>query len=318
MKYPEITFQTVLGAIRHQWKVLLVSVVLFTLLGVGTGFAFAEKGAAPDAGEAVALEDVSFDSILPSAGYYERCKNSLIKRQKDVVDYIQQVSADHTITKEQRALLNEQLRLLQNYKDSALLPLQIAWLDQGAIYIPEEFIASQTALYESRAASTRLSLIRTEAAVELLKTMDSPDAESDKANNIYSSLLSDAAKYGSLKVALTKYEAALSQLKDHTDEVIAQSHQMEQQLNAAKSELNQLQEELSTVLDTIARENHLLLNADFAGDKMAVTITHTHDLATSQEAFEILVIFCCLTGICLGLFLAVCQEAKHGKKPEQG
>ena len=71
-------------------------------------------------------------------------------------------------------------------------------------------------------------------------------------------------------------------------------------------------------MDQIARENHLYIHPGYVNGEFQLTIDHTHSLASSQEAFAILVIFCCLTGTCLGLFLAVCREAKHGKKkPEK-
>lgn len=314
MKYPEITFQTVLRAFRRQWKAFVLSVLLFALLGVGAGFVFSEKAAAPAAGGAAPLEEADFDEITASADYYADCKDYLFERQKDAVNYVQELAADRTITGEQRAVLNEQLLLLQEYKDTVLDALQAAWSVPDALYIPDEFLDSETARYESLAASIRLSLISAEAAVDLLKTMDSPDVGTDDINKAYASLLSSAAQYGPLKVSLTRYEAALSQLEEHTDEIIAQSRWLNGQLNAAKREFNQLQTEVCQVLDSIARENSLLLAADSTGNDLSVTIAHTHTLATAQEAFAILVIFCTLVGVCGGAFFIVCREAKRGVK----
>lgn len=56
--------------------------------------------------------------------------------------------------------------------------------------------------------------------------------------------------------------------------------------------------------------------AEYVDTEVQVTIDHTHGLSTSREAAQILVIFCTLTGICVGMYLIICREARKGTPPK--
>lgn len=46
MKYEEFSVKTLLGALKHQWKFIVVVVLVFALVGIGAGFAFADRAPA--------------------------------------------------------------------------------------------------------------------------------------------------------------------------------------------------------------------------------------------------------------------------------
>ena len=86
---------------------------------------------------------------------------------------------------------------------------------------------------------------------------------------------------------------------------------MERQLEQAKNALNVIQESVESTLGQITTDNHLNIVAKYVGDDLQVTIDHTYATSTSQEAFQIIVLFCTLTGVCVSLFGMVCLEAKQ-------
>lgn len=317
MKYPEISFQTVLNAIRHHWKRLLVTILLFTLLGAGMGAMFADRAAAPAGGAATPLEDVSYDEVYYDKDYYSSCKEHLFLRYADAITYVNGVFADISLSEEQKLRLTDLLEQLEEFKKTTLLPISNAWAKENALYIPTDFIADEITYYENLLENTQLNLIKSEAAVDLLRTMDAPDVGSEAITNTYQSLLSAAAQYGNLQVQAMQCEARLEKLGDSTS-IAADARWMEQQLKSTTTAFNRLQAKVCQALDEIAAENDLDIQLTYVGDTPQVNIGHTHTLATSQEAFSIMVLFCSLVGACFGVFLAVCREASGAgkKKPK--
>ncbi len=68
-----VTFGTFANALKHEWKGLLAILLLFSLLGIGAGSFYSKRLAAPTAGEAEELPQLSFDELPNDKNYYTTC-----------------------------------------------------------------------------------------------------------------------------------------------------------------------------------------------------------------------------------------------------
>lgn len=310
MQLAEITVSTILNAFRHRWKFFLIVVLVFVVLGIGAAFLFSEQLAAPADGGAELLEPANFSEVYLDADYYTACQAVLTTRVSELETVLNRVSSESTLTEDQLLTLEDLQRSLEAYRRTDLAPIEAAWAAPDALYIPEDFIEETIAEYTISRENTQNSLYAAEFAVELISTMDAPDVGTEDINSTYAALLSRAAQYAQLQLTLQSYDILLDRLTNDRTEVVADGHWMEQQLETAKDNLNDVEASINQTVNGIAEENHLNITAEYVGTEVQVTIDHTHGLSTSREAAQILVIFCTLTGICVGMYLAICIEIK--------
>ena len=185
-----------------------------------------------------------------------------------------------------------------------------------SIYIHMESKREEDARRFAGDAVRALALISAEIAVDIIKQMDSPDMGDDTVTKAYSSLLSEAAKYGSLKKSEARYTAILEKLSQSPEEVAADSRRVYAKLRAADGELAALTEEIDQYVQTLAADNHLDIstNRDTMDGSLQVVISHTHTVSEPEDIFLVTTLFCGLIGIFCGGFFAVCKEAFAEKK----
>lgn len=319
-----ITFQTVLSALRHQWKRILVSVLLFALLGGAAGFLFRGRGAAEAGGGARPLNQVDFAQVARTQDYYTGCLRLLTDTMDNLNNYITSVSANAlpTAAQEVEAQEAEALETLKALSREAaalqsdrLTPLSGALYAAGAVYAPEEYLDNLAGRYARDLASIRMDLISAEAAMETLRQMDAPQYDGSHSDS-YTTLLSQAAQYGSLLRAQAVTEEQLEKLTNHMPEIRAECRRVERELEAARGELNALLDRFAPLADELAEEFGLTFTPAGTSGVVDITVTHSHRASSAGESFAAIVVFCVLVGLCFGVFLAVCREAKSSRRGE--
>ena len=311
MQYPEITFSTILRAFQKRWKAFCAVVLIFVLLGVGAGLLFSDKLSSPASGGYQGPDSPSFESVRFDADYYSGCRQQLITYHSDLETIVSRGLSESTLTEVQQQQLQDILEQLDDFEYDYLSPLAAKWSLPGAIYAPEEFLDNLIADYTIDRENTRTNLYAAEVAVDLIKSMDAPDVATEAINSTYHTLLSRASQYAQLQTNLQRYDTLLEQLQQNRDAVVAEGREMERQLEKAKDALNTLREDVESVLGQIATDNNLNIAAKYVGDELQVTIDHTYAISSSQEAFQILILFCTLTGVCVGVFSVVCLGTKR-------
>ena len=321
MQYPEITFSTIICAFRNCWKVFCAVVLIFALLGIGAGFLFSDKLSSSALGKYQGPATLSFETIHYDTDYYSSCRQQLIVHHSDLETIVSRGLSESTLTDVQQQQLQEILEQLDDFEYDYLKPLAAKWSLPEAIYVPEEFLDDLVADYTIDRENTRTNLYAAEVAVDLIKSMDAPDVATEAINSTYNTLLSRASQYAQLQTNLQRYDTLLEQLQQNRDAVVAEGREMERQLEQAKDALNVIHESMERTLGQITTDNHLNIVAKYVGDDLQVTIDHTYATSSSREAFQIIVLFCTLTGVCVGLFGMVCLEAKRssgkGEPPQQ-
>lgn len=322
MKYAEVSFQNIFHAMKTRWRTFLLTVLIFSAVGLCSGFLFAEKLSAAADGGAEGLQLSDFSKVDCDKSYFSSCKEALFTAYGNTVSYLNVLSGESTATQEQRAQLQEYKTQLQDFNRKALKPIQSVFNSQGNIpdaYVHPQAMDDVIAEFEKLLESTRLNIMAAESAVDILKGMDAPNTPNSDADGAYAKILTLAAQYGEYKKSEGIYERLLNQLTQEPEKVIARSLALEKKLDAASLELNEIIREINATADEMSRENYFNLSAEYDdSNAIKVTINHTHTASTPQEAFLILTIFCTLGGICCGAFFAVCREAvKTGKQKKQ-
>lgn len=319
-----ITFQTVLNAFRHQWKRILASVLLFTLLGGAAGFLFRNRGTAEAGGSAQPLNQVDFAQVPRTQDYYTDCLGLLKDTMTNLNNYIASVSANalpvaaqetgaqETEAQEALDTLSREAAVLQS-KRIALL--QSVLEERGAVYAPEEYLDDMVDIYTRELASLQIDLIAAETAAETIRQMDAPDYDAGFTGT-YTNLLSQAANYGSLLKSQATTEKYLERLTNHMPEIRAECRRVERELETARGELNALLDRFVPLADELARELGLTFAPAGTIGVVDITVTHSHRASSAGESFAVIVVFCVLVGLCFGVFLAVCREAKSSRRGE--
>lgn len=313
MKYREMTFRAVINSLVHHWPWVLVPTILFMVVGAGAGFLFGDEISAPAAGSAQPLTEINLEEILKDRDYFGACVNAIKSSYTSAKNYCETVQAEKTLTQEEKDLLKEQKEALETYWNTTIRKIDIVRNSTNKIYIIEPFMDELAVELEIQQAKNKLELMKAEAAVNLLKTMDAPSISSDAATHSYEQLLSSAAEYGNLKVSIMQTEHYLDLLKNHRDVVIADANRLDIQIQQAAEELNLIQDDLNKTIEDIAIQNHFNAEVVKTGENYEVHIFHKNTVATPQEGILILTIFCGLVGLCCGWFLAICREAKSQK-----
>lgn len=324
MNVYSITFQTVISAFRHQWKRILASVLLFALLGAGGGILFWGRGMAEAGGGAQPLEPVDFSQAARTRDYYTDCLKLLTNTMTSLNTYFSSLDANIGVnlkgqeepeTLEALDALRREADVLQS---SRLKPLESALGEAGAIYAPEEYLDGLADRYAQELATLRMDLITAEAAVETIRQMDAPDYDGGFSGS-YNALLSQAVQYGTLLRTQAVTEKYLDNLTNHMPEIRAECRRVERELEAVRGELNALLDHFTPLADELAKEAGLTFTPMVnTSGKTEIQLTHAHRASSAGESFAVIEIFCVLVGICLGAFLAVCQEAKEEKRRLSG
>lgn len=322
MKYKEVSFQTLLDALRHHWKAYLLIVALFCLLGVCAGWWYAPKAAVSSGWEVQPLSAVDFSEIEEDETYYANCSAALNAAYTNANQYLSALNADSTITEEQREALDTLRGQLTLLLEEDYQPIKDALSVPERLYLPKAVREAELESYETKLASARLNLLQAEAAADLIRNMDAPDVGTDEINAAYAALLAQAQKYTQLQRDIPLYEELLRQLREDTDLLDENCREMDRLLNAAASRLDRFLSEMTDTAEEIAAENSLLLSVEYGAegtdtaDTATITLSHTHRAASGEEAFAVMTLFCALVGICGGAFFTVCLEL-YGRKKQK-
>lgn len=316
MKYEEFGVKTLFGALKHQWKFIIIVVLVFALVGVGAGFAFADRGAGEAAGYAEALPAVNASSLKMNSNYYNAYFQLLRNSYNTAIAYRKDFTSKHSLTAQQTQDMAELLLDLENYYNDTLRVIEKKFNVVGAVYIPADFYEQYVEDCEQGLETSRNKLEVAQVAAEMLATMDAPTSQSDATIKNYDLILSTAASGLEHMQAVQIYEDRLETLKDR-DAVAEAETEMKQLLTDATAKWNALLTTLNEKANIIAKESSVIFNV-LPGEKDTVqfTLRHTHNTSSMQESFVLIVLFCTLTGICTGLFFAVCRECKRQKKTQ--
>lgn len=320
MKYKEISFQTLLDALRHHWKAYLLIVALFCLLGVGVGWWYAPRAAVSSDWEVQALITADFSDVREDEEYYTNCLMELAAVYSNANQYLSTLNDDSTITAEQREMLTALRGRLNILKKEDYQPIQEALAVTGKLYLPKAARATQLEAYEQKLTSARLSLLQAEAAADLIQNMDAPDVGTEEIHATYAELLAQALNYTRLQRDIPLCEELLRQLREDADLLDENCREMDRLLNTAAAHLDSFLAEMTETAEAIAAENSLILSIEYEADgtdtanTAVITLSHTHRAASREEAFAVMTLFCALVGICSGAFFTICLEVKRRRK----
>lgn len=317
MNVYSITFQTVLNALRHQWKRILAFVLLFALLGAAVGFFFRSRGMAEAGGGAQPLVQVDFAQTVRTQDYYTGCLRLLTDTIANLNAYVSLLTANATPNLAQQAALDTLSQEVVVLQSSRLRPLQRALEEAGAVYVPEECLDGLAERYVQELENLRMDLIAAEAATETIRQMDAPNYDGNFSGS-YTTLMSLAAQYPTLLRSKAVTEKYLDKLTNHMPEVRVECRRMERELEAVCGELNALLDRFTSLADEVAKEAGLSFVPTVQNGKTEILLTHSHRASSAQESFAVIELFCVLVGICFGTFLAVCREAKEEKQRFSG
>ena len=317
MKTYTISAQTVVSAAKHQWKRFLAIILAFTVLGAGAGLLFADRGSSESGGGgADTLPKVDFNTVAYTKDYYSDCLQALVTAYNLLNTYLSTVSSVElpdgsveTLLERLTALNTETSEVQKNI----LAPLQTSLAENGAIYIPEEFMDDLANQYESQLSSIEFDLLVAEVATETIRQMGVPNYDNIFVISSYTSLIQQAENYGNLLKSQAVYEKTLAILRDEPERVRSESRQMEQELDKASADLNTLLDKASQVAEGIGKAADVFITLQPNGTSYKVVVNYTYRAVPLAESFAAIELFCVLVGICVGGFFAVCREAKVEK-----
>lgn len=313
MKVYSITFGTILNGLKHRWKIILASTLIFALLGAGCGYLFRGRGMAGAGGSAQPLPAVDLGALPYSQDYYTTCLNALYGGLDGLSRYMSVFSASTSPDAERQAALDAVRVDAAEFQSAALQPLQSALNEAGAVIVPEEFLDGMADRCARELASLRIDLLAAEAATETIRQMDAPDYAGDFSGS-YGNLLALASQYPTMLRTQAVTEKYLDGLTNHMPEIRAESRRVERELDEAAETLAALMDRFLILADEAAKEEALVFTPKVEdGTATDVLVTHAHRASSAQESFAVIVLFCVLAGLCLGAFLAVCGEAKEEK-----
>ena len=314
----EITFASFIGAVKHHWRLLLLTLVLFSAIGAGAGYFYAERGAAELFYHADAARPVSLQDIRLESNYYYACQDELEKSGSDLCAYLDSIASVTTLTEEDRAAISAQRKKIEDFEREQLAPLRKQLNGLDAIYVPDRFLPALIEDYESSLAATERNLISAAAAAEIVKDMAAPAVSDEASLSEYNALLSRAYAYTSYLRDLDTYRARLERLRSEEDMICADGREMARQQKNVTGALNALSKQTAEFAEELAEKRLLNITVQYSADNaLTVTAVHTHRAATAQENFQIVWLFCTLSGLCVGAFLALCREAGAFSRKKQ-
>jgi len=317
MKCEEFSMKTLLAALKHQWKFMIIVVLIFALIGVGTGALFAEKGVGTAEGHAEALPAVSFADIPMNLNYYTSCLAALRKGYNVAEAYHNDIAALGNLTVQQEQSLSRVFLELKHFSSTVPAEIEETLSAADAVYVPQDCYEQYVQQCTQQLQTNRDKLAVAQTAAETIAAMgENPTFQTDAAAKDYDLLVSTAATAVTHMQQIQLYENRLKMLQD-TAAVQEADVQMQKLLRDAADEFNALLTALCTEIDKIAKENHILYKPLLDSKTgMRYDLRHTHTLSTVQESFVLFVLFCSLVGVIVSIFFAIYRECKKQNKPQ--
>lgn len=315
MKSTEINFHTIINGIKHGWKAILAGMVLFSILGAICGGLYAKRNAADNAGQAQPLTKLMQGPNMSDFNAFYTFQSELEQLVQNINNYYSVLIDSEFLTEQENEVLQQKMEKLEDIDTELVVSAKTDLNRYGAIYVPEEFLEQQRSLYQDQLADTDSSLLSANEAKETIRMMDAPTMESEDITALYTSLLSQAANYGPLLEKKAELEYCLERMDTQKEEIINQCRELRAKQREAASALNQQVDLIQEMAQAHAQTNHVEFTVSYDNDNVAtVTMTHTHRAVTVQETFLIILIFCALSGLCLGACYAICMEAGACKR----
>ena len=310
LKNRDITFQTFLDALMHQWKRIFCITLVFAILGAGAGAFYAGKLSSSAAGSAVLPKQFLFDFVEArnESDYIEKSVTELNTRYQDAVTYLETLQQEKTLTVEQKKRCLNHREQLKKFEVESLVPIGFERSMAETPFFPEEVILRETRKAEHRAKELREALVRAEEATKLIGSMQLSDLNNEQTIATYNTILSRAENYGNLKVEIEKNQQLVQLLKDNPDEITAKTAEMERSVKEAGSSLNLILTDMENTVGKIAKENYLVIDASYVENTLKATISHTYNETPPRDIFIILTLFCTLLGCGFGLYWSVYKE----------
>lgn len=313
MNNRELRFQDLVSGFRRDWKLFLVIVGGFLLLGLAAGFFFSGRASAEGSGSAQAWEPVDFAEVPMGITYYVDCYDYIKEQRKVLCSYIDGVRNDSSITESQQEQLLEMKEYILSYDEEELSPIYRDLKTSDAFYLPDELRQSTIDKYHRERNTLLQNISKSEYARSLLDTVGGLSTSNAAVNEIYASILSQAAEYRQLQLDLEQLDTRLNLLENEYPALRQASEEMAQRLDDAARALDARAEEAVALLEEIAQENHLNITFSTEQEDVTVQVDHTTRPATRQEAFAAFVLFFTLSGICIGGVVLFFRASKSGE-----
>lgn len=311
----QITFSSLIRAVKHQWKVLLAALLVLSITGAGTGYWYAGHHTVSANGGADALKAGIADVSPADEQYFSDYYGILSLRRQNIQTYLDTLKGLTPLSDEDTASLKALQKEIDSVHKAYLSPISERLNAADELYIPDACIPKAIERYRNKLASLQRELPGAEAAAEIIKNMDAPVLEDDSTRTYYNALLTRAYNYTSYLIDRDKYSKYLEQLENDPDAVGANAREMAELEGQAAQELEQIEARASACAEELAQAKYLQIINTYSDDgTLSVTVNHTHGAASAQENFLVIWIFCTLCGICIGAFLAVCKEAEAAKR----
>lgn len=324
MKQPELTLQILLVALKRRWKSYLAIVLVCTALGGGLGVWYAPKAEVSGGWEAQPLAETGFSQLPEDASYYAACRDLLgaaYGNTKTYLDTLAVVSLPEAEKEAAAAALGALRVQLNDWKRERYQPINDTLSTPGRLFLPVSAVEEETVRYTSLLETARQDLLQAEAAAELIRVMDAPDASDESINSVYYELLYSANQYAKLQRQIPQYEETLRQLQEDAAGLAANRREMDKMLKDATTHLSAIQSDVLKRAETLAEENALRFEVTYGapGTETAntaeVALLHTYRPAQGTEAIAAFTLLFALLGISGGGFFIVCRELRAPAKP---
>ena len=238
MNNRELRVQDLISGFRRDWKLFLVIVAGFLLLGLAAGFFFSGRASAEGSGSAQAWEPVDFAEVPMGITYYVDCYDYIKEQRKVLCSYIDGVRNDSSITESQQEQLLEMKEEILIFDEDELVPIYWDLNAPDAFYLPDELRQSTLAQYRRERETLLQNISKSEYARSLLDTVGGLSTSDAAVNEIYASILSQAAEYRQLQLDLEQLDTRLNLLENEYPALRQASEEMAQRLDDAARALD--------------------------------------------------------------------------------
>lgn len=333
MRHFDISYGTIISAVRNKWKSVLLTVFCFSFLGLVVGFLGHKHGDIQGSGSAEALKLISVDSIPYDANYYIERTSSVRALYDDLGMYLDAIYENHTLTERQlthvKSLRDELKTIGKTYLDDIVA----LGHNESQPCIPVEFLQEEIQRCEVLYATYKSDLESAQAAKDLLDIINEDSLDGKDSETAYQTLLQTAATLPEYMRVSEIFDTRLEWLNS-PDEISKNNQKLSILLDDAVRALNELAGKSNSAAMQIAEDNHIHIKLHYTGaDRgyyslipvlgeqipakapLEVGIAHSFTVSRAEDFFVVTVLFCTLVGICVGAFFAVCREAT-GKKSQ--
>lgn len=340
MKFYEITFETMIQAVRNRWKTVLLTVLGFAVLGAGFGFAASRAGDIVGAGRADTLALLELPAAADDKDYYFDYASSIHALCDDAELYLEKLSEETTLTEEQQALVMSLQEELSVWKEDCLTEIEGLGMNAYRPCVPEAFVSQEKDLCEAKLLDFGAKRDAAQMAADLLESMESAALAQTGAEDAYEELVKTAAALPEYQRVADIFEARLEWL-DAPDEMFANARRLDELLADGADSLNALVGKVNAAAQAIAEESHLIihmhvghadrgyseLEPNVASEEkeeskkpgeeekvpLKIGIEHSFGISYAKDAFLVIALFCTLVGLCAGAFWALCKECRASK-----